>query len=891
MILKTKLYPPPRQAALVARGHLHHVLHTGLRRKLTLLSAPAGFGKTTLACNWLREQGFPFAWLSLNDEDNDPSRFWTYVVAALQTVTPELGVGVQEMLEAPQSPPLEALVGALINEIMSQAETPLVFVLDDYHEIREEAIHRSVNYLLDHQPPSFHLIVLTRSDPPLKLARRLGRREMVELRTADLRLSRPEATTFLNEVMALDLSEADVETLTKRTEGWVTGLHLVALSLDQQENRAAFVRDFAGNDRYVMDYLVDEVFSKQPAETQRFLLYTSVLDRLCPVLCQELFEGLSTDASVADAPVDATAMLRTVEASNLFLQPLDTERWWYQYHPLFAEMLRQRVHRQEPDVVSDLHLRASLWFEKADLMQDAIRHALAGRHEQRAIQLITMEATALLNSGRFITLRRWLEAISKDVLLSHPDLVLLYARVLAFSGHTPREYTALLEQVEARLEGEADTRRRGEIALIRTAAAIDHGRADEAVRYGRRALALLSKTDRSRGWTLLSLGMAYVQVGNLVEAAPLLRTAFRENEEVGNRFLALSTVVWLGHLYLDQGALKQVEETIEQIKQTAAEDLWQRLAGLHVLEARWCYERNELEAAANALARAQQAVEQTGRRFWNLDLYADRAHLAWLQGDWEAATAYLDTALEQARLLQNQYARLRTHAMKAGWDLQRGQRAAALRTCEMEMLRIGNLVTFETEPLYRLLVQIRIDEERYDEALYLLNRIIEVAEKDGRHYHATQLLARKACVEHLQGSPDAVGTLSEVLNRAEREAYLRTFLDAGAPMIALLRTALLQSEAPSAYLHTLLVTCEQEYEASATPASPTHHALSTAEILSERELDVLRLLAEDLPNADIADRLFVSLNTVKTHTKNIYSKLYVHDRREAVKQAQKLGLL
>ena len=889
MILKTKLYPPPRQAALVARGHLHYILHTGLSRKLTLLSAPAGFGKTTLVSNWLPEQGCPFAWLSLDDEDNDPTRFWTYVVAALQTVRPELGMSVHEMLEAPQSPPLEALVGALINEVMSQeetqphAESPLVLVLDDYHEIREEAIHRSVNYLLDHQPPSFHLIVLTRADPPLRLARRLGRREMVELRAADLRLSGPEATTFLNEVMALDLSEADIEVLTQRTEGWVTGLHLVALSLDQQENRSAFVRDFAGNDRYVMDYLVDEVFSRQPAETQHFLLYTSVLDRLCPALCQALFEGLSTDV-----PVEATAMLRTVEASNLFLQPLDTERWWYQYHPLFAEMLRQRLHRHDLDVVSDLHLRASLWFEKAGLMQGAMRHALAGGHERRALQLITMEATALLNSGRFITLRRWLEAISRDVLLSHPDLVLLYARVLAFSGHAPREYTALLEQVEARLEDEAGTRRRGEIALIRTVAAIDHGRADEAIRYGRRALALLSKTDRSHGWTLLSLGMAYAQVGNLVEAAPLLRAAFRENEEVGNRFLALSTVVWLGHLYLDQGALQQVEETIAQIKQTAAEELWQRLAGLHVLEARWRYERNQIDAAADALARAQQAVEQTGRRFWNLDLYADRAHLAWLQGDREAATAYLETALEQARILQNQYARLQARAMKAGWDLQRGQRAAALRVAEMEMMRVGNLVTFETEPLYRLLVQIRIDEERLDEALYLLDRIIEVAQKDGRHYHATRLLARKACVEHLQKNPDAVGTLNAVLHRAEPEGYLRTFLDAGAPMTSLLRTALLQSEAPSAYLRTLLVACEQKHEAS---AAPTHHALSTAEVLSQRELDVLRLLAEDLPNADIADRLFVSLNTVKTHTKNIYSKLYVHDRREAVKQAQKLGLL
>ena len=892
MILKTKLYPPPKQAALVARDPLHHILHTGLHRKLTLLSAPAGFGKTTLVSNWLHDQASPFAWLSLDDEDNDPTRFWTYVVAALQTVMPELSTGVQEMLEAPQAPPLEALVAALINEVVGQAEAqphaelPYVLVVDDYQNIHDEAIHRSVNYLLDHQPPQLHLIVLTRADPPLKLARRLGRREMVELRASDLQLSTLEAATFLNVVMALNLAEADIEALTQRTEGWITGLHLVALSLDHQEDRSAFVREFAGNDRYVMDYLVDEVFSVQPAEIQRFLLYTSVLDRLCPALCQALFEGLSMDVSV-----DATAMLRLLEEANLFLQPLDTERWWYRYHPLFAEMLRQRLLHHAPDVIPDLHLCASLWFEQARLPQDAIRHALVGRHEQRAIQLITNEATSLLNNGRFITLRRWLEAISEDVLLGHPDLVLTYARVLAFSGHAPRQYTALLEQVEALSDDHADARRRGEIALIRTVAAIDHGRADEAIRYGRRALALLSKTDRSHGWTLLSIGMAYVQVGNLTEAAPLLRAAFRENEAVGNRFLALSTLVWLGHLYLDQGALQQVEETITQIKQTEAEEMWQRLAGLHVLEGRWCYERNQIDAAANALARAQQAVEQTGRRFWNLDLYADRAHLAWLQGDRETAAAYLEAALEQARTFQNQYARLRARTMKAEWDLQRGQRAAALRVAEMEMLRVGNLTTFETEPLYRLLVQIRIDEARFDEALYLLERMIEVAEKDGRLYHATQLLARKACVQHLQKNPEAVQTLNEVLRRAEPEAYLRTFLDAGAPMIALLRTTLLQSEAPSAYLRTLLVACQQEHEASAVPASPTHHAPATAEVLSERELDVLRLLAEDLPNAEIADRLFVSLNTVKTHTKNIYSKLYVHDRREAVKQARKLGLV
>ena len=891
MLLKTKLFPPSLHEDAIRRPRLHRFLDAGLMGRLTLVSAPAGFGKTTLILSWLQQKERPFAWVSLAESDNDPVQFWNYIITAIQSVSESLDETAAEMLQQAPIVPLENVVIALVNDIVEQQSdtdlsTPLLLVLDDYHLIEEGAIHKSLNFFLDHLPPAIHLVITTRIDPPLELGKRRGKRQLSELRAKELRFSSEEVETLLNGIHELEISQTDLAKLEERTDGWITGLQLVALSLQEHAQRSTFIQDFTGNDQYVMDYLMEEVIDKQPEDVRTFLSYTSVLNQFCPELCQVILDDL-----IDDVRIEASALLQSIEGGNLLLQLLDTRRQWYRYHPLFAEVLRQRLSQKAPNVVSRIHYQASIWFEKNGFVQEAITHAMTGTHNDRAVELISREAEPLLNAGRFTLLRRWLASIPKDVLLAHSNLTLMYARVLAFSGHAPHEYASLLEHVERHAGRSEYDRNRGEIALIRMVTAIDHGRADEAIRYGKQALTLLPETEiRVHGWTLMSLGTAYLQIGNLVEAAPLLRAAFKEHEHVGNRFLALSTSIWIGHLYFYQGLLQQAEKIVKQIKRSESKELLRRLVGLHVLESRLFYERNQLEEAEQALERAQEGVQQTDHQFWNLTILIDRARLAWLRGDRDAAQAHQEEAGLQARRLQNAKASLRAKVQKADWQLQTENISVAAQTAEMEILRVGNLITFETEPLYSLLVRIHIARGHFDEALYYLDRLIEVAEDDGRLYHVMQRSALKAAIQHLQGDSTSLVTLSDVLEQAEPQSYMRTFVGAGEPMVDLLRTAVLKTDNPSTYLRKLLIACEQQTSSSQSTAASTHRP-STPDILSERELDVLKLLAENLPNQAIAEQLFVSMNTVKTHTKNIYSKLYVHNRQEAVKQAKKLGLI
>lgn len=443
-LLTTKLYIPPARSDHVARPHLIERLNVGLERKLTLISGPVGFGKTTLLADWARQCERSVAWISLNKGDNDPARFLAYLVAALQTIERTLGKEAEAMLQSPQTLPAEAILTTLINEL-ADASFPILLVLDDYHVIETQSIHDVLGFLLDHQPPEIHLVIASRVDPPLPLARMRARGELSELRAADLRFTPDEAVVFLNQVMGLLLSADDVTTLEQRTEGWIAGLQLAALSMQGQEERTGFIAAFAGRHHYIADYLVDEVLKRQTEDVLSFLLQTSILERLCGPLCNKVTGG-----------ADGQAMLERLERANLFVVPLDDERRWYRYHHLFADVLRARLRRTLPASESELHLHASQWYEEAGLTNEAIEHALAVEDFARAARLIDPIAQGMVNRFEVFTLGRWIESLPDTLLFQHPRIAILYAMTLSLTNRF-EEWTHYLDKTEQAARADLDS--------------------------------------------------------------------------------------------------------------------------------------------------------------------------------------------------------------------------------------------------------------------------------------------------------------------------------------------------------------------------------------------------------------------------------------------------
>ena len=882
MLLQTKLFPPPKQPTLVARRQLTQVLESGLPRKLTLLSAPAGFGKTMLVAAWLHEREVPFAWLSLDEGDNDPVRFWTYVVAALHALNPGLSRMAEEMLQA-GPPPLEMLVTTLINGIVSVvadsggSDAPYVLVLDDYHVIKDEAIHRSLNFLLDHQPPHLHLIITSRVDPPLKLSRRRGRREMVQLRAADLRFSPEEATHFLNSVMALDLSASDVRALVARTEGWIASLQLAALSLQHHPNPAAFIDAFAGDDRYVVDYLVDEVFAQQPEAVQDFLVKTSILNRFCGPICDVLRDE-------EDRSPKGQAMLDRLEHSNLFLVPLDNRRQWYRYHHLFADMLRQRLHERFPGQASRLHRKASRWFEQESLDVEAIHHAMAGEEWDRAVRLIARFVEPSMKRAEFKALRGLLEKLPPDQLYAQPQLCLTLARVLNLTG-APDQCAPYLDRVEALLDPEADRGLLGIAAGTRAHVFVFREQYQAAIPHAERALELLPQENvLQRSLALAHLGVSLLRVDDLTRAGETLLAAREAALACGNLFTLTAATTLMGMRSFFQGNLRAAEEHARQLEHRIPDPIRERMLLVQLLTGTLSYEHNRLAEAEQRFQRILQIGRETGRLIGPVSrTLSGLAQIQWVRGEREAAWAHTEEALHVSERLNGHYSLRHAQAVRGRFWLEEGNLDAAARLCTDLGIDEAAPLVYQDEGLFRVLARLRLAERRFDTALGLLDRLLEKARAGGRMYDVVQLWVLRARVQAEMGDLEAaLETLRQALVEAKAEGYVRTFLDEGAVMGRLLYQASVQGiEADEA--RRLLAPAPQADGQAAAP--------QLIESLSDRELDVLRLLAEGLSNPRIAERLFVSLNTVKTHTKNIYGKLGVGSRREAVSQARAIGLL
>jgi LuxR family maltose regulon positive regulatory protein len=876
-------------------------LNQGAQRKLTLVSAPAGSGKSTLVAEWVAASRRAAAWISLDPGDNNPALFWTYVVTALRTARLDVGESALSWLSSARPPATEWILTSLINEITAN-DQHVALILDDYHVIDAEPIHRAVAFLLEHLPPRMHLVIATRSDPPLPLARLRGRRELTELRASDLRFTPEEAAAFLNEAMGLGLSAADVAVLEARTEGWIVSLQLAALSMQGREDLPGFIRAFSGDHLYIVDYLVDEVLHRQPDRVRTFLLQTSVLDRLSAPLCDAL-----------TGRDDGRGMLEALERDNLFVVPLDDKRHWFRYHHLFADVLRARALAEQPRQVPVLHQQASAWFERHGLPSDAVRHALAAEDFGRAADLLERTGRAMLTTTQDAFLD-WLKALPYEVIRARPVLSVYYALALLpgdleTAEARLRDAEGVLDQASARPEAAAvemvivdDEGFRslpGSMAIVRAYLAGASGDVPETVHYARQALGLLPEGDALwRGAAGALLGLAHWTSGDLEEAYQAFAEGQASLRKTGDITLEMIGAFVLANIRTAQGRLRDAARLYEGALDQAARQggpVPPTAADLYVGLSELCHEHNDLDAAARYLRSSQELGEHGGLQENRYRWYVGMARIAEAQGDLDRALDLLDEA--QRRYVRSPNPEVRpVAAVKARVWVRQGRLAEALGWAHERGLSVGDelsyLREFEHITLARLLIA-RHRSDRGESALRelkaLLDRLQQAAEQGRRPGSLVEVLVLQALAHQVQG--DAIrarAPLERALTLAEAEGYVRIFLDEGATM----RTLLGHVAAPgpaSAYARRLLSAFETPARLAPTPLQAVPAAL--VEPLTRREVEILRLIAAGMRNQEIAEQLFISLSTVKRHVANAYGKLGASHRTEAVARANALDLL
>jgi LuxR family maltose regulon positive regulatory protein len=869
-LLRTKLYVPPVRPELVPRPRLIEQLNPGLQRKLTLISAPAGFGKTTLVTEWLASAQRPFTWLSLDENDNEPARFLTYLVVALQRIGPTIGQAAQAMLQAPQRPPPESLLTTLINDIATTSQ-PFVLVLDDYHLIHTLPVHLQLTFLLEHQPTQMHLVIVTREDPPLPLSRWRAGGQMVEIRQADLKFTEEETADFLRRVMGLQLSPADVAALHRRTEGWIAGLQLAALSMRGHDDVREFVESFTGSHRYILDYLIEEVFQRQPADVQDFLLKTSILDRFTAPLCDAVTER-----------DDSRQVLPGLEQANLFIVPLDASRQWYRYHRLFADLLRHRLQTAGPqDLVPLLHKRASQWYEAAGFPADAVHHTLAASDWERAATLIHNATETMLKRGEITTLLGWFQALPDEVVRAQPQLCLDYGWALTLTGQidAAESYWGQAEQA-----AQDDTALLGEILAAQSYAARARGDDRRTIELSQRALSLLPQDNLAgRSVVAVNLGIAHWSSGHLAEAEQALTEADHAARQSGNQYARLTALGFLGVVQAARGKLHQAAELLRLAIQLGEGSPTIALA--HNELSALFYEWNDLEAAADHLQRGIELGQRGGNVEVQIGSYRTLARLKQAQGDVPAA---LDALQKAHQLAREKDVPPLMHARNAACHVEIALAQADLATA----IHWAEQVTADADasPFYPLLgltpARLLLAQKEKAAATGQLAAWYERAVRAGWQFGVVEVRVLQVLAAPTPTA--ALAYLADALALGEPEGFIRSFVDAGGSLVPLLRQAATQGIARQ-YVGQLLRACEADARRRAGTEAPPR-AQPLIEPLSQRELEVLRLVAAGLSNREIADALFVSVNTVKTHLQRIYGKLGVRSRTAAVTRAQELNV-
>jgi LuxR family maltose regulon positive regulatory protein len=933
-LIRTKLHLPFTRLELVPRPRLRARITEGLCRPLTLITAPAGFGKTTLVAACVTSCGMPVAWLSLDKDDNRAGRFLKYLVAALQEANPTIGSKAAQLLAAAREARPEAILISIINDLDTAGEE-MALVLDDYQFISGQAVHEQVTFLLEHCPKTFHLVIATRSDPPLPLTRLRARGQMVELRAADLGFTEREAAQFLNDVMGLRLDAASVAVLEERTEGWIAGLQMAALALQgtlsrrDREDVPGFIAGFSGTNRYILDYLLEEVLASQPPEIQRFLLHTSILERLTAPLCDAVIggqgsgesgnQGIRESSTLPDSPIPDTeisaaqSILEYLERANLFLVPLDHERIWYRYHHLFADLLRTQLQKLVgAEGVAQLHVRASEWHAQNGSILEAIKHASLASDEERVERFIEQNYMELVKRGEQAELRFWTGKLSKELVYRRPWLCIYEAYSHSWFGELDKA-DRLLEQADQRIRSElpspdADAMR-AHLAYVKSRVTAMRGDIPRAIGFCLEAREYVPVSNLALQLdTRITLGYEYFMAGDYANAGPTLQEMIRSGIAAGAVINTVAASCVLARLYAIQGLLKKSYDTYQTAAQLIPGPSEQHLGARALVKvgmADLLCEWNDLEAA---LARMKQGLALLP--FWDKAddwalAYITLARIYLAQANRSGATEAVEKAVQiiQTRGVFSEARHVVEIAQVKLW-LAHGDLEAASRwaTSQEERLGSGNRFRFENELARITQARIFVALNNPNEAIALLSQLEEAARSAGRMGRVIETSLLKAlAMQAIDDSEHALLALTKGLTLAAPEGYVRVFVDEGEPMQMLLAQwlalskveGLAHAEAGPLRDYALHLLSQFDAEplvtmAAQEKASPTSELV---EPLSQRELEVLHLIALGRTNKEIAQQLVVARGTVKAHAASIYRKLDVANRTEAAARARQLGIL
>ena len=887
-ILSTKLYTPPSRETLIARSRLTAILSNALPKGFTLVSAPAGYGKTTMVSSWLRETGSISAWLSLEESDNDPVTFLQYLLTALQKVVPSIRFDLLDLVEGCQPAALQALMNILINEI-ARYDGQFVLVLDDFHLVQDQSVLDVVAFLIEHIPArQMHLVLISRTDPALPLSRLRARSQMVEIRADQLRFTPDEVAALVNGVMGFNLSTDEISAMYVRTEGWAAALQLAGLSMQDCQDIPGFITAFSGSHHYIVDYLADEVLKHQDESTRSFLLQTSILTRMCASLCNSLLEVKADGHSL-----EGQSMLETLERMNLFIIPLDEERRWYRYHHLFADVLHRRLEYQYPELLPALYQRASTWYEKNGLIAEAIQYALSSGDLERVSQLVEQNGCYLLMSGEVFTLVKWIETV-ESYFPAHPWLVIQKGWALTLAGRMQPAEQAF--QVADSLVSamsptpEVDTMV-GTISAGRAFCADVLGDNTMAARLAQQALDLLPDTDpmsqSMRSVATGTLAKTIFVSGDLDHAKQIYERALEIGRAANNVEMIINTNADIGNILIEQGKLGQAERLLLEILPMTVRTDGQRLplsARIFSDLSKVYYEWNKLEQAAHFVHQCLEVSQQWG----NIEMQASgclmRARIELAHANLEKVRAYLHTAEHINR--DNQLApwnSIRIEAYLEHFWLLQGSLEKVSQRLKASSINPADEITYLHEPRYLILLRWLLTDGDYEAALGLAQRMLKKANDGQRMLRVVELMVLQSLA--YQGMKDIISagsTLERAVSLAQPEGYKRVFLDEGERLVKLLHLVKSTQDA-TRYANELL-----EVLSPATGLAPGPAQL-LIEPLSGREIEVLMLIETGLSNHEIASKLFISITTVKRHISNIYAKLDVKTRTQAVARGRELG--
>lgn len=906
-ILATKLFIPPPRLQMISRPRLNQKLNAALSCRLTLISASAGFGKTTIVSEWVANINRCVAWLSLDEGDNDTTRFLNYLIAAFQSAIPDFGKNILLELRSPQPPPIESMLTSLLNNFI-QINKPLLLVLDDYHLIDTKEIDELLSFLIENMPPQLHLLILTREDPnnfPLPRLRAQGL--LAEIRSEDLRFTTVETNEFFKRILGFNLAGEDISTLETRTEGWIAGLQLASLAMKGRKDLPEFIKSFTGSHHFVLDYLLKEVLQEQTERVRGFLLYTSILDRLSGPLC---------DAVLLDPGISGQNILESIEQGNLFLIPLDNERLWYRYHHLFADMLQTYLIKDQPELLPVLHLRASQWFEKNGQRSKAICHALAAKDYQYAAKLIEL---AWPEADRFTHSRVWLnfaKALPDKLLRTRPILMFNFAQALFFSGKF-EEGEHWLRQVEALFDIKSDVGKTlvlppdmevvderqfqelpSGILFAHAYQATSCGDMAAAIKYAALVLELALEDDHAKRLSAMSIkAFSYWAMGELEAAYAAFSDAMTKARSLGRFSDAISGTFILADIRIFQGRLTDAANLYESTLQLlpkpehSPHSLAFLYLGLSNLHREWGYS----ELAQQYLQKSLQATKKA-------PLQLCQYRIALEQASERANLSDLDGALEQLNKAEQLYYRnivpefQTVCALKTRVWIKQNRLDGALAWVRRQKLSVEDELSFALEfnhiTLARLLIaQYRNDKQEsiLNQALSFLERLNDAAKIGNRLGRLIEILILQSLVYQLgRDIKTALKFLQQALNLAEVEGYVQIFVTEGKPL-ELLLNEVEAKRITSDYAKKLLLVYKKNKENNKNTTTSLNDVL--VEPLSKRELEVLKLIEQGLSNQDISKKLFITLSSVKGHNQKIFAKLQVKRRTEAVARARELSLV